>query len=97
MITALHIRYYNKVFYTSDSHIAVAGVDTIIRRGKQLTHYLPAVRLWICDEGHHLVTGNKWHTATEMMTHPDIRGLSLTATPLRSDGKGLGRNAEGVY
>ncbi len=96
MIVGLHIRYFNKSFYNCDSHIAVAGVDTIIRRGKQLEKYLPTVKLWICDEGHHLVKGNKWHTAIQMMTNPTIRGLSLTATPLRSDGKGLGRQADGV-
>ncbi|RLD19441.1 MAG: ATP-dependent helicase [Bacteroidetes bacterium] len=96
MITGLHIRYYGKPFYDSQGHIAVAGVDTIIRRGKQLKNYLPTVKLWICDEGHHLVKGNKWHTATNMMINPDIRGLSLTATPLRTDGKGLGRHSDGV-
>lgn len=43
---------------------------------------------------HHVVRGNKWGTAVEMF--PNARGLGVTATPLRADGKGLGRHADGV-
>lgn len=44
---------------------------------------------------HHLLRDNKWGRALEMF--PNARGLGLTATPLRADGKGLGRHADGVF
>lgn len=43
---------------------------------------------------HHVVRGNKWGKAAEML--PNARGLLPTATPLRADGKGLGRHAHGI-
>lgn len=43
---------------------------------------------------HHLLRENKWGKATELF--PYARGLGVTATPLRVDGKGLGRHADGV-
>ncbi len=39
---------------------------------------------------------NKWGKATSLFTHPQCRGLLPTATPERTDGKGLGRHADGV-
>jgi superfamily II DNA or RNA helicase len=47
------------------------------------------------DEAHHVLTSNKWGTAVAML--PNARGLGVTATPLRADGKGLGRHADGVF
>lgn len=81
-------------FYDPNSRCAVAGVDTIIRRGKQLEGWLNQVTLWITDEVHHLLRDNKWGKAVELM--PNARGLGVTATPVRADGKGLGRHADGV-
>lgn len=44
---------------------------------------------------HHVVRGNKWGKAVELF--PNAKGLGVTATPLRADGKGLGRHADGVF
>lgn len=44
---------------------------------------------------HHLLKVNKWGKAVAMF--PNARGLGLTATPMRADGKGLGRHADGVF
>lgn len=44
---------------------------------------------------HHLLRTNKWGRALDMF--PNAHGLGLTATPIRADGKGLGRHADGVF
>jgi len=42
----------------------------------------------VIDEGHHVLPGNKWGRAVAMF--PNAKGLGVTATPERADGKGLG-------
>lgn len=79
-------------WHDPNARCGVAGVDTLIRR--EPDRWSQSVKLWVTDEGHHLVRGNKWHKATELF--PNARGLAVTATPLRADGKGLGRHADGV-
>lgn len=81
-------------YYDAMASAAVAGVDTLIRMPTN-DAWFRSVTLWIIDEGHHVVQGNKWHTATEMF--PNARGLGVTATPVRADGKGLGAHADGVF
>lgn len=84
-----------KTFYDPNSPVAVAGVDTLIRRPDDLKSWCRQVRLWVQDEAHHLLRSNKWGTAADMF--PNARGLGVTATPGRADGKGLGRHADGVF
>lgn len=43
---------------------------------------------------HHVLRENKWGTAASMFRR--ARGLYPTATPMRADGKGLGRHADGI-
>ena len=81
-------------FYNPNAACAVAGVDTLVRRTKELSGWMQQVKLWVIDEGHHVVQGNKWGTATDLFPH--AKGLGVTATPCRADGKGLGRHADGV-
>ena len=52
------------------------------------------VDTWVVDEGHHVIADNKWGRAIDMF--PNARGLLVTATACRADGKGLGRHADGV-
>jgi len=80
-------------YYNATAHVAVASVDTLIRRDAN-DPLFRQTRLWVCDEGHHLLVGNKWGDAVEMF--PNAFGLSVTATPIRADGKGLGRHHDGV-
>lgn len=80
-------------FYDPNARCAVASVDTIVARAKDLAHWLLQVSLWVCDESAHLIRGNKWGKAIDMM--PNAIGLGPTATPTRADGKGLGRDAAG--
>lgn len=105
-----HYAEYGKSFYNNTASVAVAGVDTIIKRKAQLSRWLPTVKLWVIDESHHVVGGddeyvpfklddikkdNKWGKAIKMF--PNAKGLGVTATPLRLDGKGLGRYASGCF
>lgn len=90
---ALHMREVGKLFHDPRAQAAVAGVDTLIRRGEHLAKWLPTVTLVVQDEGHHVLRDNKWGKAFEMF--PNARGLFVTATPLRADGNGLGRHAHG--
>ena len=80
------------VFINPHARIIVAGVDTIIRRQE---NWFSDVALWVMDEAHHLLRRNKWGTAVDLF--PNARGLGVTATPVRADGHGLGRHAEGVF
>ena len=75
--------------------VAVAGVDTLIRRKDALARWRETVGLWVIDEAHHVAKPNKWFSAVEMF--PNARGLGVTATPERADGMGLGRHADGVF
>lgn len=71
---------------------AVAGVDTLLRMPRE--PWMDRIGLWITDEAHHLLTDNKWGSAAALF--PNARGLGVTATPIRADGRGLGRHADGV-
>lgn len=44
---------------------------------------------------HHVLADNKWGKAAQLF--PRAKGLYVTATPLRADGKGLGRHADGLF
>lgn len=91
----LHMEEVGQSFYDPSSKHAVAGVDTLVRRGEQLKSWLPTVRLWVMDEAHHVLRDNKWGKAVSMF--PNARGLGVTATPTRADGNGLGAHADGVF
>ena len=92
-IVSLHIANHERSYYDANAACAVAGVDTITRR--DLGSWADRVSLWVTDEAHHLLRGNKWGKAIELF--PNARGLGVTATPMRADGKGLGRHADGVF
>lgn len=77
-----------------NARVAIASVDTLIGLPAH-DPWVQSVRMVVTDEAHHLLRSNKWGRALEMF--PNARGLGLTATPLRADGKGLGRHADGVF
>ena len=81
-------------FYKPGARVTVAGVDTLVRRRESLTDWAKSITLWIQDEAHHVLTSNKWGKAAAMF--PNARGLGMTATPVRADGRGLGRHADGL-
>ena len=93
-------------FYDPNALASVAGVDTLVSRADTLDRWAKQVTLWTVDECHHIASNgigahgavkdpNKWFRATQMF--PNAKGLGVTATPQRADGKGLGRHAHGVF
>lgn len=72
----------------------IASVQTLVNR---LDHYKKTCgepTFIIIDEAHHAVAGS-WDTV--LAAFPNAKVLGVTATPERLDGKGLGREAGGVF
>jgi len=78
--------------YTPDLHapVQVGMVQTLVNR----TPLYPHFDLIITDECHHSVASTY---AKIYSAYPDAYHLGVTATPVRSDGLGLGRPAGGIY
>ncbi len=93
IISALHTLDVGYSFYDPNAKCGVGGVDTIIKM-KDDDGYFKQVRQGVVDEGHHVLADNKWGRAIGMFDH--ARWLFPSATPLRADGKGLGRWADGL-
>lgn len=72
--------------------VQVASVDTLINRVKKRKYKCD---LLIIDEAHHVTENNKWGTVYEALGKPPV--LGVTATPIRSDGIGLGVTAGGIF
>lgn len=96
-IVKKHVRQLGVSYYTPQSKVRVAGVDTLSSRRKQpeIQAWAKRVKLWVQDEAHHVLADNKWGKACDMF--PNSKGLGVTATPERADGKGLGRWVAGVF
>lgn len=94
-IVQLQQQIHGRVSYSTSAHVAVAGVDTILNRQSELSRFIPRVGLWVQDEAHHVLKSNKWGKAAALF--PTARGLGVTATPLRADGKILGVNNDGLF
>ena len=90
---SMHMGEFGRSFIDPGARVAACSVDTLIGLPAS-DPWLAQVGLWIQDEAHHVLTENKWGKACAMF--PNARGLGVTATPLRADGKGLGRHADGL-
>jgi DNA or RNA helicases of superfamily II len=96
-------------YYDTNAPISVASVGTLWRipKGKnaaQYKAYFASVTLWVCDEAHHQQAegdgsgkGNQWAKCVQSFTHPNLKGMGVTATPARSDGGGLSRDSDGMF
>lgn len=82
-------------FVHPTARTSVIGVDTLIARKEDLKGWAHQHDRWMVDECHHLLRENKWGRAVELM--PNALGSGFTATPCRADGKGLGREFDGVF
>lgn len=91
----LHVKELGRSYYSPRASRGVASVDTLSRRTDQLADWLATIRLWVVDEAHHITGTNKWAKAVSLF--PNAKGLGVTATPIRADGKGLGRHSGGVF
>jgi DNA repair protein RadD len=92
--TAAHLDELGRDFVQPNARIVVAGVDTLIKTDPS-EPWLQQIGLWIQDEAHHVLQDNKWGKAAKLF--PNARGLGVTATPIRADGKGLGKHADGLF
>lgn len=90
--TSLHMAELKHNYIDPKNRVAVAGVDTLIRMEPDA--WMQTVSLTVLDEAHHCLRKNKWGSA--MLMFPNARGLGVTATPVRTDGQGLGRHADGL-
>lgn len=92
-IEAMHLAELGRRYIDPHSNVVAAGVQTLVNHPES---WMERCSLWVCDEAHHLGDkGNVWGRAVAML--PNARGLGVTATPTRADGKGLGRHADGVF
>lgn len=91
----LHMEEFGRSFYNPGARVGVCSVDTLIGKDPKKDAWFPQVGLWDMDEAHHVLQDNKWGQACSMF--PNALGLGVTATPSRADGKGLGRNADGLF
>lgn len=73
-----------------NASIYVAMVQTMVGRG----HLYPHFDLVITDECHHVAASTYLKSINR---YPNAYQLGVTATPIRTDGKGLGRHAGGIY
>ena len=92
--TLAHLDELDRDFVQPNSRIVVAGVDTLVKTSPSEA-WLQQIGLWIQDEAHHVLKDNKWGKAAKLF--PNARGLGVTATPIRADGKGLGLHADGLF
>lgn len=94
-IIKLHIETIGSNFYDPSARCTVASIDTLKARRNTLQYSLNNASLWVIDEAHHCIRKNKWGQIVAMF--PNAKGLGVTATPIRADGCGLGRHADGVF
>lgn len=95
LINRIQVEELGTSYYHPNAAVGVAGVDTLLRRADSLRPWLNSITLWTQDEAHHVLRDNKWGKAAQLF--PNAKGLGVTATPLRADGKGLGRHADGLF
>jgi DNA repair protein RadD len=93
VITALQVAELGYSFIDSNAKTGVGGVDTVIRMSNE--PWFAQIRKGVIDEGHHVLAENKWGKSTKLFPK-DTRWVFPTATPIRADGKGLGRHADGL-
>lgn len=75
--------------------VCVASVDTLRAREHTLRSWGAQVRQWVQDEAHHMLVTNKWGGITDLFQN--ARGLGVTATPIRGDGRSLQEGRGGVF
>lgn len=94
-IVSDHRGEFGRSFVNPTANCSVAGVDTLIARQDELKDWAAQIDRWTIDEAHHVLRENKWGKAVTMF--PRARGLGVTATPSRADGRGLGSHSDGVF
>lgn len=90
---ALQVRKLGTHFIDPGARVGVASVQTLaLIKGEHA--FLNQVKLAVADEFHHYLRENQFGKAVYQL-RSDIRLVGPTATPIRTDGRGLGRWADG--
>lgn len=97
LIIRQHIEKLGTHFCYDAATVAVAGAQTLLGKRAFREHggWFEQVTFQVHDEAHHVLKDNTWGKAAALF--PNARMLGPTATPERSDGKGLGRHADGLF
>ena len=83
-------------FYDANARAGVASVQSLTPSTiKQNQRWLDQVTLWCIDECHHGIVDTGWAKVLDLF--PSAKGLGVTATPIRADGRGLGIHASGLF
>lgn len=93
LCVAVHMAELNRNLTDPNAACAVASVQSVSAKTVDPS-WASRVTLWVQDEGHHLLRENIFGRAVRFF--PNARGLIVTATPGRADGKGLGRDNDGL-
>lgn len=78
-----------RVFVASIDSLKQVDIDWFVARASRMR--------WTLDETHHLLRDNKWGKVIRQFDDAGALGLGVTATPVRAEGKGLGRHADGLF
>ena len=95
-IVSEHMDELGRAFYNPSAPWKVCSVDTLPGRAAAMSSWIQRVTLGFTDESHHVLRENKWGRECLRFANPQMRWLLPTATPERGDGKGLGRDADGI-
>lgn len=88
-IAAAQVQELGRSFYDPNARAGVVSSKSLLNLSES-DPWLRQVRLCIGDEGHHYLRDNEWGRGIAMF--PNLhRGMLVTATGWRADGKGLGR------
>jgi len=88
-----HAQELGRNFVSPHARCYLASAQTLMNA--PVEPWMLEVTLWVTDEAHHYHAENSW---TKALNHfVNARGLGVTATPIRADGKGLGRHADGLF
>jgi DNA repair protein RadD len=91
-ITKRHVKKFKRSYINLRSPVVVSSVGTLVN---DKTINPDNVALWVVDEAHHVLKSNQWGKC--VTKYHKARGLGVTATPCRADGKGLGSHNDGVF
>jgi len=95
-IQAEHYEEFGRSFVNQNrADWTIASVDTVKSKNSDWGDRFKRATLGVIDEGHHALKTNKWGQVFGNFS-PECKGLLLTATPCRADGKGLGRDFDGI-
>lgn len=89
-----HLEETGRSFFNPNARWSVASVATLKSRAETLSGWFPRVGCAMMDEGHHILRDNQWGSVVERL--PNAYWMTPTATPDRADGKGLGRDHDGL-